>query len=140
MAHVKWECKYHIVFIPKYRKKVLYDKLRKRVGEIFQQLCKHKGLTLLEGHAMPDHVHLCLSIPPKYSVSMVIGYIKGKSAIRVHREFMGRKKQFTGLHFWAPSYYVSTIGLDEQQIREYVKNQDRIERGKLGQLNLPEFE
>jgi len=140
MAHVKWECKYHIVFIPKYRKKVLYDKLRKRLGEIFQQLCKHKGLTLLEGHAMPDHVHLCLSIPPKYSVSMVIGYIKGKSAIRVHREFMGRKKQFTGLHFWASSYYVSTIGLDEQQIREYVKKQDRIERGKLGQLNLPEFE
>ena len=76
MAHVKWECKYHIVFIPKYRKKVLYDKLRKRVGEIFQQLCKHKGLELLEGHAMPDHVHMCLSIPPKYSVSMVIGYIK----------------------------------------------------------------
>ena len=140
MAHVKWECKYHIVFIPKYRKKVLYDKLRTRVGEIFQQLCRHKGLTLLEGHAMPDHVHMCLSIPPKYSVSMVIGYIKGKSAIRVHREFMGRKKQFTGFHFWAPGYCVSTIGLDEQQIRDYVKNQEQIERGKLGQLNLPDFE
>ena len=89
---------------------------------------------------MPDHVHMCLSIPPKHSVSMVIGYIKGKSAIRVHREFMGRKKQFTGFHFWAPGYCVSTIGLDEQQIREYVKNQERIERGKQGQLNLPDFE
>jgi putative transposase len=140
MAHVKWECKYHIVFIPKCRKKVLYDKLRKRVGEILQQLCKHKGLELLEGHAMPDHVHMCLSIPPKYSVSMFIGYIKGKSAIRVHREFMGCKKQFTGFHFWATGYCVSTIGLDEQQIRNYVRNQEQIERGKIGQLKLPDFE
>ncbi len=140
MAHVKWECKYHIVFIPKYRKKVLYGKLRRRVGEIFQQLCRHKGIELLEGHAMPDHVHMCLGIPPKYSVSMAIGYIKGKSAIRVHREFMGRKKQFTGFHFWAPGYCVSTIGLDEHQIREYVKNQEKIEQGKLAQLNLPEFQ
>ncbi len=105
MAHVKWECKYHIVFTPKYRKKVLYGKLRKRMGEIFQQLCRHNGIELLEGHAMPDHVHMCvLGISPKYSVSMPIGYIKGKRAIRVHREFMGSKKQFTGFHFWAAGY------------------------------------
>jgi putative transposase len=140
MAHVKWDCKYHVVFIPKYRKKVLYGKLRKRVGEIFQELCRYKGIELLEGHAMPDHVHMCLSIPPKFSVSMTIGYIKGKSAIRVHREFMGRQRQFTGFHFWAPGYCVSTIGLDEHQIREYVRNQEQFEQGKYGQLSLPSFE
>lgn len=140
MAHVKWEYKYHIVFIPKYRKKILYGKLRKRVGEIFQELCRYKGIDLLEGHAMPDHVHMCLGIPPKYSVSMAIGYIKGKSAIRVHREFMERKKQFTGFHLWAPGYCVSTIGLEVHQIREYVKNQEKLEKGKISQLNLPEFE
>jgi putative transposase len=140
MAHVKWECKYHIVFIPKYRKKMLYGKVRRRVGEIFRQLCRYRGIDILEGHAMPDHVHMCLSIPPKFSVSMTVGYIKGKSGIRIHREIMGQKRQFTGLHFWAPGYCVSTIGLDEDQIREYVKNQEQLEQQKLGQLNLPEFE
>ena len=117
MAHVKWEFKYHVVFILKYRIKVFYDKLRKRAGEIFQQLCKHKRLKLLEGHAMPDHVPMCLSIPPKYSVSMVIGYINGEGVIRVHREFMGCKKPFTGTIFGLPAI-IFTIGLDEQQIRE----------------------
>jgi putative transposase len=140
MAHVKWECKYHIVFIPKYRKKVLYGRVRRRVGEIFRQLCRYRGIEILEGHAMPDHVHMCLSIPPKFSVSMTVGYIKGKSAIRIHGEVMGHKRQFTGLHFWAPGYCVSTIGLDEDQIREYVKNQEQLEHHKQGQLNLPEFD
>jgi putative transposase len=121
MAHVKWEGKYHVVFIPKHPKKVLSGKLRKRVGEIFQKLCRHKGIELLVGHAMPDHVHMRLSIPTKFSVSMAIGYIKGKSAIRVHREFMGRRKQFTGFHFLAPGYCVSMISLDEHRIREYKK-------------------
>ena len=110
------------------------------MGEIYQQLCRHKGIKLLEGHAMPGHVHMCQSIQPKYSVLISIGYIKGKSAVRVHREFLGHKKPFTGFHFWAPGYCVSTIGLDEHQIREYVKNQERIEQGKLAQLNLPEFQ
>ena len=102
MAHVKWECKHHIVFISKYRKRKLYGKVRKRIGEIFQELCRYKRIEVLEGHAMPDHVHMCLSIPPKYSISMTIGYIKGKSAIKINREILGHKWQFTGLHFWAP--------------------------------------
>jgi putative transposase len=140
MAHVKWECKYHIVFIPKYRKKKLYGQVRKRIGEIFQELCRYKDIEILEGHAMPDHVHMCLSVPPKYSISMTVGYIKGKSAIKINREIMGHKRQFTGLPFWAPGYCVSTIGLDEAEIREYVKNQEKLETDKQAQLNLPEFE
>lgn len=140
MAHVKWECKYHIVFIPKYRKKILYGKVRKRIGEIFQELCRYRRIDILEGHAMPDHAHMCLSVPPKYSISMAIGYIKGKSAIKINREIMGHKRQFTGLHFWAPGYCVSTIGLDEAAIREYVKNQEKLETHKQAQLGLPEFE
>ena len=140
MAHVKWECKYHIVFIPKYRKMVLYGKVRKRIGEIFQELCRYKSIEILEGHAMPDHVHMLLSVPPKYSISMTIGYIKGKSAIKINREILGHKRQFTGLHFWAPGYCVSTVGLDEAAIREYVKNQEKLETHKQAQLNLPKFE
>ena len=140
MAHVKWECKYHIVFISKYRKKKLYGKVRRRIGEIFQELCRYRNIELLEGHAMPDHVHMCLSVPPKYSISMTIGYIKGKSAIKINREIMDNKRQFTGLHFWAPGFCVSTIGLDEASIREYVKNQEKLETHKQAQLNLPEFE
>jgi len=140
MAHVKWECKYHIVFIPKYRKKKIYGKTRRRISEIFQELCRYKGIEILEGHAMPDHVHMCLSFPPKYSISMTVGYIKGKSAIKIHRDFMGHKRQFTGMHFWAPGYCVSTIGLNEAEIREYVKNQEKLEKEKLGQLNLPDFD
>ena len=140
MAHVKWEFKYHIVFIPKYRKKKLYGRVRRRIGEIFQELCKYRSIDLLEGHAMPDHVHMCLSVPPKYSLSMTIGYIKGKSAIKINREIMGHKHQFTGLHFWAPGYCVSTIGLDEASIRDYVKNQEKLETHKQAQLELPEFE
>jgi len=127
MVHVKWEYKYHIVFIPKYRKKKFYGRLRKRIGGIFHELCHYKGIQLLEGHAMPDHIHVCLSFPPKFSISMTIGYIKGKSAIKIHREFMGNKRPFTGLHFWAPGYCVSTIGLNKAEVREYVRNQEKIE-------------
>ena len=140
MAHVKWECKYHIVFIPKYRKKKLYGRTRKRIGEILQELCRYKGIEILEGHARPDHVHVCLSFPPKFSIAMTIGYIKGKSAIKIHRELAGHKRQFTGMHFWAPGYCVSTIGLNEEEIREYVKNQEKHEREEQGQLSLPDFE
>ena len=140
MAHVKWECKYHIVFIPKYRKKKLYGDTRKRIGAIFQEVCRYKGIEILEGHAMPDHVHMCLSFPPKYSISVVVGYIKGKSAIRIHRDILSHKRPFTGLHFWAPGYCVSTIGLDEAKIREYVKKQEKLEQEKHVQLDLPNFE
>jgi len=98
MAHVKWECKYHIVFIPKYRKKKLYGRVRKRIGDIFQELCRYKGIEILEGHAMPEHVHMCLSFPPRVSIAMAVGYIKCKSAIRIHREIMRHKRKFTGMH------------------------------------------
>ena len=135
IANTKWECKYHIVFVPKYRQKVLYGKRRKRVGEILRDLCRQKGVELLEGHAMIDHVHLCLSIPPKYSVAMVIGYLKGKSAIRIHRELLGRNKGFTNQHFWVRGYCVSTIGLDEERIRAYIVNQDKLEKHQQADLN-----
>ncbi len=136
IAHTKWECKYHIVFVPKYRQKVLYGKRRKRVGEILRDLCRQKGVELLEGHAMIDHVHLCLSIPPKYSVAMVIGYLKGKSAIRIRRELLGRNKGFTNQHFWVRGYCVSTIGLDEERIRAYIVNQDKLEKHQQADLNI----
>jgi putative transposase len=123
-AHVKWECKYHIVIVPKYRRKVLFGKTRKQIGKILRQLCRQKGVEILEWNAMPDHIHMVLSIPPKYSVAMVVGYLKGKSAIQIHREMLGVKKGFTGKSFWSRGYCVSTVGLDEKTVREYVKNQD----------------
>jgi putative transposase len=129
LAHTKWECKYHIVIVPKYRKKSLYGKIRKRIGGILRELCRYKGIEILEGHAMADHIHLCLSIPPKYSVAMVIGYLKGKSAIRIQREILGVKRGFTNKSFWSRGYCVSTVGLNEQQIREYKKEPGEIRNG-----------
>ncbi|MGH9962477.1 MAG: IS200/IS605 family transposase [Pyrinomonadaceae bacterium] len=128
LAHVKWECKYHVVIVPKYRRKSLFGHVRKRIGRIFQQLCRQKEIELVEGHAMLDHVHMVLSIPPKLSVAMAVGYLKGKSAIQVHREALNVKQGFTGKHFWSRGYCVSTVGLDEQMIRAYVKNQDDLDR------------
>ena len=109
-SHVKWYCKYHIVFSPKYRKKAMFGSLRKGVGKILRELCNQSGVELVEGHAMSDHVHLCLSIPPKYSVANTVGFLKGKSAIRIHREYLGRTRNFTGFHFWARGYCVSNGG------------------------------
>ena len=128
LAHVKWECKYHVVIVPKYRRKSLFGHVRKRIGKIFQRLCRQKAIELVEGHAMLDHVHLVLSIPPKLSVAMAVGYLKGKSAIQIHREALNVKQGFTGKHFWSRGYCVSTVGLDEQMIRAYVKNQDDLDR------------
>ena len=127
-SHVKWYCKYHIVFSPKYRKKALFGSLRKGVGKILRELCNQAGVELVEGHAMSDHVHLCLSIAPKYSVANTVGFLKGKSAIRIHREYLGRTRNFTGFHFWARGYCVSTVGLDEAVIREYIRNQEGEEK------------
>ena len=109
LSHVKWECKYNIVWVPKYRQKVLFGKVRRGAGEIIRELCLQRDLKIIEGHAMLDHIHTCISIPPKYSVANAIGFLKGKSAIRLHREFrsMGR-----GKHFWIRGYNVSTVGLD----------------------------
>ena len=119
LSHVRWDCKYHIVIIPKYRKKELYGKFRKRVGEVIRDLCRQRGVEMLEGHLIPDHIHMCLSIPPKYAVAFVIGFLKGKSAVRIHRHILGNK-QVTGLHFWARGYCVSTVSLEEKAIRKYI--------------------
>ena len=134
-SHVKWYCKYHIVFSPKYRKKAMYGSLRKGVGRILRELCKQMGVELVEGHTMSDHVHVCLSIPPKYSVANTVGFLKGKSAIRIHREYLGKRRNFPGFHFWARGYCVSTVGLDEAVIREYIRNQEEEEKHQ-EQLNL----
>ncbi len=123
-SHVRWDCKYHLVFVSKYRQKKLYGKFRRKVGEIFRELCKQRGLELLEGHLMPDHVHMCLKIPPKYSVSHTIGFLKGKSAVRIHRWILGNKKT-SGLHFWARGYCVSTVGLDEAKVRANIRQQEK---------------
>ena len=127
-AHVKWECKYHVVILPKYRRKTLYGKLRRDVGKILRELCKQKGVRLVEGKAMPDHVHMLLSVPPKYSIAMTMGYLKGKSAIRIHRELMRTQGTLFGRAFWSRGYCVSTVGLDEEEIRRYIQEQERLQR------------
>ena len=128
LSHVRWYCRYHVVFVPKYRKRAIFGSLRKAIGGMLRQLCEQEGVELVEGHALPDHVHLCLSIPPKYSVANTVGFLKGKAAIRIHREFLGRERNFTGYHFWARGYCVSTLGLDEQVIREYIRTQEEDEK------------
>jgi len=120
LSHTRWECKYHIVFIPKYRKKAIFGGLRKALGAVMRDLARRKECEIEEGHMMPDHVHMLISIPPKHSVSQVVGYMKGKSAIHIARVYQGKRENFTGQHF-----YVSTVGRDEEAIREYIKNQER---------------
>ncbi len=128
LCHTKWECKYHVVFIPKYRKKRIYGEIRRELGEVLRRLAEQRQSRVEEGHLMPDHVHMLISIPPKYAVSQVIGYMKGKSAIHIAREFAGRKRNFVGQHFWARGYYVSTVGRDEAVIREYIRQQEQEDR------------
>ena len=128
LAHVKWEFKYHVVIVPKYRKKVLFGRIRGEVGKIIRQLCRQKAVELIEGHACPDHIHLVLSVPPKFSIAMVVGYLKGKSAIHIHRQLQGVKKGFTGKSFWLRGYCVSTVGIDEEIIKAYVRNQEELEQ------------
>lgn len=135
LSHSRWECKYHVVFIPKCRRKVLYGKLRTHLGEVFHRLAKQRESLIEEGHLMPDHVHMLISIPPKYAVSNVIGYIKGKSAIHLARTYGERKRNFTGQSFWARGYFVSTVGRDEEMIRQYIRHQEEEDR-RLDQLNL----
>ncbi|MCL5281410.1 MAG: IS200/IS605 family transposase [Planctomycetes bacterium] len=125
LKHTKWECKYHIVFIPKCRRQKLYQQLRQHLGDVFRQLAQRKESQILEGHLVVDHVHMLISIPPKYAVAQVIGYIKGKSAIHIARTVGGRQRNFTGEHFWARGYFVSTVGRDEKAIREYIQRQEQ---------------
>lgn len=127
LAHSKWDCKYHIVFIPKCRKKELYGKIRKFLGPVFHELAGQRGSEIIEGHMVQDHVHMLIKIPPKYSVSEVIGYIKGKSAISVARQFNGKKRNFNGESFWARGYAVSTVGFEEATVRSYIKHQEQLD-------------
>ena len=135
LSHSKWECKYHVVFIPKYRKKAIYGQLRRELGGVFRGLARHKESEIEAGHLMPDHVHMMISIPPKYAVAQVVGYIKGKSAIYIARNFAERRRNFVGHHFWARGYFVSTVGRDESVIREYIR-QHEAEDQRLDQLGL----
>ena len=135
LSHSKWECKYHVVFIPKYRRKALYGQLRRHLGEVFRRLAGQRESRIEEGHLMVDRVHMLISIPPKYAVSQVVGYIKGKSAIHIARVYGERKRNFVGQHFWARGYFVSTVGRDEEMIREYIQHQEREDR-RLDQLEL----
>jgi putative transposase len=135
LSHTKWDCKYHVVFIPKYRRKVLYGELKQYLGEVFRRLALQKESRIEQGHLMPDHVHMMISIPPKYAVSQVVGFIKGKSAIHLARTYGERKRNFVGQSFWARGYFVSTVGRDEEAIREYIKNQEQEDK-RLDQLNL----
>jgi putative transposase len=134
LSHVRWDCKYHVVIIPKYRRKVFYGRLRRQIGTILRDLCRQRGVEMLEGHAMPDHIHLCLSVPPKYSVAFVLGFLKGKSAVRIHRELL-HERRMSGLSFWAPGYCVSTVGLDEARVRQYIREQEELEN-RQGELDL----
>jgi len=135
LKHTRWECKYHIVFIPKYRKKALYGTLRQRMGGLLRELAGQRESRIEQGHLMLDHVHMLISIPPKYSVAQVVGYMKGKSAIYIARTFMGKPRNFTGESFWARGYFVSTVGRDEKVIREYIKNQEQ-EDQRIDQLSM----
>ncbi len=135
LNHTRWECKYHIVFIPKYRRKALFGQIRRDLAEVFHTLARQRESLIEEGHLMPDHVHIMISIPPKYAVSQVVGYIKGKSAIHIARMYSGSKKNFVGQHFWARGYFASTVGRDEKVIREYIRHQEQEDR-RIDQLQL----
>ena len=135
LSHTKWECKYHVIFIPKFRRKALYEQLRKDLAELFHRLAAQKESRIEEGHLMSDHVHMMISIPPKYAVSQVVGFIKGKSAIHLARVYGERKRNFVGQHFWARGYFVSTVGRDEAVIREYIRHQEQEDK-RLDQMNL----
>ena len=135
LSHTAWDCKYHVIFIPKRRRRTLYGELRKHLGDVFRKLAAQKESEIVEGHLMHDHVHMMIAIPPKYSVSNVVGYIKGKSAIHLARVYSERKRNFAGQSFWARGYFVSTVGRDEELIRKYIREQER-EDERLDQLGL----
>lgn len=135
LSHTRWECKYHVVWIPKYRRKVLFGQLRKNLGEVFHELARQKESKVLEGHLQPDHVHMMIAIPPKYAVSQVVGYMKGKSAIHIARTYLGQRKNFGGMSFWARGYFVSTVGTDEEVVRAYIRDQEK-EDQRVEQLSL----
>jgi putative transposase len=128
LSHSKWDCKYHVVFVPKYRRKVMFGEIRKFLGPIFHELVRQKECRIVEGHLMPDHVHMCIEIPPKYSVASIIGFLKGKSAIAIARQFKGKQRNFSGESFWARGYAVSTVGFELEAVKRYIQDQDVADR------------
>lgn len=139
LAHTKWICKYHVVFTPKYRRKVIYNEIRKDIGEYLRTLCTYKGVEIIEGHLMPDHVHMLISVPPKYSVSDIMGYLKGKSALMIFDKHANLKYKFGNRHFWAEGYYVSTVGLNEATIKKYIQEQEKHDIA-VDKLSVKEYE
>jgi len=136
ISHTKWQCKYHVIFVPKYRRRALFGLIRRELGSVFRQLAEHKGCTIDEGHIMPDHVHMLLNVPPKVAVSAVVGYIKGKSAIHVARHFLKRQRNYAGQSLWARGFFVDTVGRDTEKIRRYIRDQE-VEDQRLDQLEFP---
>ena len=139
LSHTKWLCKYHIVFTPKYRRKAIFGQYRESIGQILRQLCNYKGVEIIEGHLMPDHVHILVSIPPKYSVSQFMGYLKGKSSLMIFDRHANLKYKFGNRHFWAEGYYVSTVGLNEATIRKYISDQEKHDIA-MDRLSVKEYE
>ena len=135
LRHTCWECKYHVVFIPKCRRRTLYGQIRRELGGVLRELAQQKESEIIEGHLMADHVHMLISVPPKYSVAQVIGYIKGKSAIHIARVYAGRRRNFVGQHFWARGYWVSTVGKNEAAVRRYIQEQEKEDK-RLEQMEL----
>ena len=128
LSHSKWDCTYHVVFVPKYRRKAMFGEIRKFLGPVFHELARQKECRIVEGHLMPDHVHMCIEIPPKYAVSSVIGFLKGKSAIAIARQFKGKQRNFSGESFWARGYAVSTVGFELEVVKRYIREQDTSDR------------
>ena len=124
LSHSRWDCKYHVVFVPKRRRKTLFGSIRQKLGGVFHELARQKECRIVEGHLLPDHVHICIEIPPKYAVASIVGFLKGKSAIAIAREFAGKERNFTGEHFWARGYAVSTVGFNLEQVKAYIRTQE----------------
>lgn len=132
LAHSRWECKYHVVFIPKYRRKAIYGEIRQMLGEIFHDLARQKECRIIEGHLLADHVHRCLEIPPKHAVASVIGFLKGKSALAIARRVQEKERNFVGEHFWARGYAVSTVGFELESVRKYIREQETADHERAG--------